>query len=110
MDEKPSCFVSDEMHEKVRQFMVSVVNDRNSVKATELITAVTVAMVDSESPTHIEGMKDLKPNCQLGDALNQVMEELIQQGELIELEYTTPNLDCRLRSLLFPKGTAFTNR
>jgi len=35
----------------------------------------------------------------------ELIEELVEEGELIEIEYTLPNMSYRVKSFLLPKGT-----
>lgn len=107
MSDSPSCFVNPEMHQKVRDGMLQIVADSTGIKGTELFTEITIRLVNSDSPVYIEGDKGLKPDCQLTDAIHEVLEDLLRSGDVIELEYTINVTDYRVRSMFFPKGTTF---
>lgn len=38
------------------------------------------------------------------------LEELVKDNEIVELEYILPQLDYRIKSMYFPKGTIFGNQ
>jgi hypothetical protein len=43
-----------------------------------------------------------------GNSLPEMVEELIEEGRLVEVEYTLPQLSFRLKSFLLPPGTQVT--
>lgn len=42
------------------------------------------------------------------DSIVSVIKELIDRGEILELEYTLPHLSYRIKSFLLPKGSSIT--
>ena len=69
-----------EMKEKV----IELVNDFGPIKATELV----VRLIDIQ-----------------GTNITDILDELVKNGDIIEVEYTLPQMDYRVKSLYFPKGT-----
>lgn len=63
----------------------------NGTKATELAA-------------HFGIMLTLIPNLDTNEFL-AVVEELIKQGEIVEVEYILPHMPYRIKSFLLPKGT-----
>lgn len=106
-EDSPSSFSDLTVRDKVRAVMLARINDSTGVKVTQLMTDVTAALVDDESPDFIVGDKSLKENCELHTALHEILDDLIRTGEIVELEFTLAASDYRARTILFPKGTHF---
>jgi len=75
--------------EEFKQVIVDTVTDVQGCKATELIAHVA-GRLEEEFPQH-DFMR----------ALN----ELLESGELEEVEYVLPQMDYRTKSFLLPKNT-----
>lgn len=80
---------------------VGEIMDGGPVKATELVTKLTVWFV--HLPKDVKG--DLK-----SDAILSTLNEMITKGDLVELDYVLPNMEYRVKSMYFPKGTYITTR
>ena len=70
------------------ELVVKCVEDRQGVKATELVAD-----------------KFLFPIIKSDLNLVYVIAEAISRGEILEVEYTLPTMDYRIKSFLLPKGT-----
>lgn len=79
--------------ETPKMIISNVVNGNTGIKATELVTNVMVICRERCIVVPDTG------------SYFQYIDELINEGEIVELEYTLSDSDYRLRSLYFPKGT-----
>jgi hypothetical protein len=67
-----------------------IVEERQGLKTTELVALLVTK-------------EDKSPN--LSDTIQAAIQELVHNGEIVELEYVLPNLSYKVKSILFPKGT-----
>ena len=74
----------------------------NKIQAKRLILE-TVASLQGCKATELAANKNVAIN--IGQELNDVIEELVEDGELKSVEYIVPNLPDRIKLFLFPKGT-----
>ena len=59
--------------------------------------------------TQLVANEEIVLSCQAtGLSLPKLVEELIESGELLEVEYTVPNLGFRAKSFLLPRGSEIT--
>jgi hypothetical protein len=72
---------------EARDEILKIVDSKQGCKATELVAAFAILHPDYE-----------------GDVLNDI-EGLINEKKLIEVEYILPNMDYRVKSMLFPAKT-----
>ena len=72
----------------MKEKIIELVNDCGPIKATELI----VKLIE---------IHDISQNNLILDILN----ELVKNGDIIEVEYTLPQMNYRIKSLYFPKRT-----
>jgi hypothetical protein len=76
---------------KLGQMIVNAVKDRGAMKDTEL--AVELAgTVRADGTTFVK-----------------TIGELVEKGELVEVEYIRPDAPNKIKSILFPKGTQILN-
>ncbi len=75
---------------EAKDMIVEAVESKQGCKATEL-TAI---------PEIVLGV---------GDNLVPYIYELVEEGRLVEVEYTVPSVPYRLKSFLLPQGTEITN-
>ena len=74
-------------------FIIQTVNEKAPIKATELACLVTEAGCKGEC-------------CQLSvDALFVLLNNMVNDGDLVEVNYILPTMDYREKTLYFPKGT-----
>lgn len=79
--------------------VLNIVNDSTGVKATELVASVVEKVLRDESAkTEREYRIDF-------DMIAPVIHELVTKGEILEVEYVVPNMNYRIKSMYFPKGT-----
>ena len=78
------------MDNPLRQAIVEIVETKQGCKATEL--------VDFIAGTHPELLVVL-------DDLTDTIEEMVHEGELVEVEYVLPQIEYRAKSYLLPRGT-----
>lgn len=78
--------------EMLEQTIKDAVNDSGGIKAVDLTLKV---------------MRQLHPISYSARDFLLCCDRLVSQGDLIELEYTVPNVHYRLKSMYFPKGTSF---
>ena len=84
--------------EKYREMVRVAVNESTGIKAVQLATEIAVTM-------HKAGEQATKY-----DIWEDALDLLIETGEIIELEYILPDVDYRLKSIFFPKGTKIEPR
>jgi len=76
----------------LREVILDEVNHRPGIKSIDLVVAVMRAMSDNDD---LFSHRDY----------TRTIESLVQEGELIEIEYTLPNMMYRIKSIYFPKDT-----
>ncbi len=76
----------------MKQKILDIINSRQGVKAVELVLAI---------------MDDVNPIRFNQDEFHLALNELIEFGEIIEIEYILPNIEYRVKSFYLPKGTKF---
>jgi hypothetical protein len=69
-----------------------MVNESNGLKATELLLKVV-----NKYPEMLNVLD--------GSEIAEVLEELVKEGEIVELEYVLPHMKYRVKSIYFPRGT-----
>jgi predicted DNA-binding transcriptional regulator YafY len=72
----------------VKEAIVKVVEEHQGLKATELVVKIFDYVTPSESSKVLDAIQ-----------------ELVENGELVEIEYTLPKMAYRTKSFLLPKGT-----
>ena len=75
----------------VRQLIIDTVNDTTGIKAVELICRVAPIIYESD--------------CRLQGDITAMLEQLVKEGEVVELELLLPHANDRIKSMYFPKGT-----
>jgi hypothetical protein len=87
----------------LRQAVLDAVSEAQGIKATELVVKVAHAFFGGKGPVTLEN----KP-----ENVTDTIEALIQEGLLVEVEYTLPCGEGevpRVKSFLLPKGTRVRN-
>lgn len=74
----------------LKQAIIETITAKQGVKSTEL-----VAILASEHPELLVMMGNLA----------DILEELVHEGEIVEIEYSLPNMRYRAKSWYLPKGT-----
>lgn len=81
----------------IKEVLVRIVNDKQGTKATLLV-------VELMQELHLQNLsidEDVDvPN---------LIQELVSEGELLEIEYILPNIPYRVKSFLLPKGSSFSS-
>jgi len=72
--------------EKIKELIINCINEHTGIKGVDLVVDVCSNEVNTE---------------EYENALN----ELVMNGEIIEVEYTLPSMDYRVKSMYFPKET-----
>ena len=78
------------MDNPVKQAIREIVEARQGCKATELVVFLT-----EEHPELL---------VMLGET-PEAIEELVHEGELVEVEYVLPTMDYRVKGFLLPRGS-----
>jgi hypothetical protein len=78
-----------------RDAILNGVNSHQGIKGVELVI-------------HTMGL--INPLKFDDEEYHQTVEQLIKEEEIIELEYILPQLEYRVKSLYFPKGTKFSGK
>ncbi len=76
-----------------RELILRKVNESTGIKGVDLCLSI-MSHNGPGSFNHEQYMLDL--------------DEILKSGEIIELEYTLPDMEYRIKSLFFPKGTSFS--
>lgn len=79
----------------LREAILVSVNSHQGMKGVDLVLNV-MGLVNCMKFTDVEYQQEL--------------ESLLKNGEVVELEYILPQLNYRIKSMYFPKGTVFNNR
>ena len=82
--------------EDLKKSIISTVNDSRGIAATELVAKFVCHIHEYEYECDCENIPEL-------------IQELVDGGEIFELEYILPSLDYRIKSMYFPKGTRILN-
>lgn len=77
----------------------------DKIQAKRLIVE-TVEGLQGCKATELAANKNVAIN--IGQELNDLIEELVADGALKSVEYIVPNLPDRVKLFLFPKGTQIT--
>lgn len=72
----------------IKSIIKKTVNNNQGIKATELVLEVMHQSSDMNL-----------------DAYEDALMELIKEGEIVEVEYTLPQMDYRVKSWYLPKDT-----
>lgn len=72
----------------LKEAIIKVVEGYQGLKATELVVKIFDVIPPSESPKILDAIW-----------------ELVEAGEIIEINYILPQMDYRTKSFLLPKGT-----
>jgi hypothetical protein len=70
----------------MREKIIEIVNEFGPIKATEIV---------------VRFMTNNEPDQNITD----VLDELVKNGDIIEVEYTLPQMNYCVKSMYFPKGT-----
>uniref|UniRef100_A0A6M3L8D9 Uncharacterized protein n=1 Tax=viral metagenome TaxID=1070528 RepID=A0A6M3L8D9_9ZZZZ len=81
--------ISFEQKELLKDRILELVN--NGIKGTELVVKI---ISESDVLIHTDVVK--------------VIEELMEQGEMIEIDYVLPSMEYRIKSFYLPKGTSIS--
>jgi hypothetical protein len=76
----------------IREAILYVVNNQQGIKGVEL---------------SIQVITKLHPILFTHRNFEIELNKLIAEGEIVECEYTLPNIEYRIKSMYFPKGTTF---
>jgi len=79
--------------DSLKSIILEVVTSINGGKGVDIATRVAVEAANQNNGSY------------LLDEYHSVLEELINGGELVEVEYTTPANQGRLKSFILPKGS-----
>jgi hypothetical protein len=89
--------------EKIRQHFLDVMADHTGLKATELTAKVTEAVYTNAQEFN-SGDINL-PVTKISDKIIEVMNAMIESGDIIEIDYAVPTMDWRIKSFLLPKDS-----
>jgi uncharacterized membrane protein YcjF (UPF0283 family) len=79
----------------LKEKIVAIVNENTGIKATQLVTDVVI---------QCHNTNEIHPGT---ENLLQAINELVESGEIVELEFVLPSMEYRVKSIYFPKGTIF---
>ena len=80
-------------NERLKKSIIEIITVHSAIKNVDLALAV---------------MAHLNPQCFGSEIYFNALEELIRDGEIMEIEYTLPNMDYRVKSIYMPKGTSIS--
>lgn len=84
--------------EDIKTIMAMVVNERNGMKATEL--AADRRVIEAALAAEKETGKSVE--------VPDLMDELVKEGQFVEVQYTVPDMPYRIKSFYLPKGSKVT--
>lgn len=76
----------------LREELLHLINTNTGINGVNLVLRV---------------MGKLGPTSFEHETFQEIIEELVKEGEVTELEYILPQMDYRMKSMYFPKGTKF---
>lgn len=82
------------MAEQIKQIIKNIVNLRPGIGNVQLVLDV---------------MTVVNPVCLFENQYQEELKSLIENKEILEIEYIRPNMDYRIKSVYFPAGTKFIN-
>ena len=83
------------MTQSVKDLILHFVGLNGAIKATDLAFQVTEAWCS-------------QPNVPQRIDFVAVLEQLVKDGEVVEVEYVLPSQPHRIKTVIFPKGTEIT--
>jgi len=75
----------------MRDIILKAINDSQGIKNVELSLKVLSIILPLEFNT---------------DEFHEELSYLVEEGEILEIEYTLPSMDYRIKSFYLPKGTS----
>ncbi len=79
-----------------KQLILDRINGSTGVKAVDLVVSIM--------------SKEVNPQVFKLEEYDNALRELVDSGQIIEMEYVLPHMDYRTKSIYFPKRTTFTFR
>jgi hypothetical protein len=86
--------------QKIREHIIQVVNDSQGIKGVELSCKLIEFLI-----LNINKKGDV-PVTIYSNYFQNIMDDLVKSGDIIEIEYILPNMSYRIKSMFFPKGTS----
>ena len=83
----------------LKRVVIDSVTSRQGCKATELCVDEIVVKA------FVEYVAGCSMTREQAGTLPDLLEELVKEGNLVEVEYVLPMLDCRIKSFLLPANT-----
>lgn len=80
--------------DELKKIIIDIVNDNNGLKSMELIPKLP------ESVFIYLKSEDI---C-------ETLDELVSNGDILEIEYSVPNYSYKIKSFYLPKGTEILNK
>jgi hypothetical protein len=80
------------MKDKIKATILEALT--HGMKGTKLVVDVVAALRDSGDIAYVDGEQILSS-----------LRELVKSGEIIEIEYNTPDMPDRIKSFYLPKGS-----
>lgn len=74
--------------------IIEIIESNPGIKSVELVAKIATEI------------KDEIPN---GKSISEILDELVENKSIIEVEYILPNINYRIKSIYFPKGTVILN-
>ena len=78
------------MNEQLSQRIIDLITSQQGIKAVDLTVKLATEFLDVTNSEIID-----------------VIMKLLSSGDIIELQYTLPHMQYRVKSIYFPKGTEF---
>lgn len=85
--------------EMFKNIILTIVYDEGVIKGTELAARVLEEFFIRKTPD------EAKHHSKLTDLYHQALNKLIEDQEIVEIEYTLPYMTYRVKSLYFPAHT-----
>lgn len=78
------------MLEKTKELICQTINRKPGIRAIDLLLKV---------------ISDNEEFVELGSHFNTAIEELVENGDIVEIEYVLDTMNYRCKTIYFPKGT-----
>ena len=84
--------IEEQDNKDIEMAMIEIVNNHNGMKATELAVEIIEKLAKEGNIPSFDFV--------------DVLENIVNKGLLVEVEYTIPSMDWRIKSFLLPAGSS----
>lgn len=94
----------------IKREIIEMVHSMQGCKAVELFAAITKWLYRQKEEAPFSQNGGFPSSFITHEFIMKLIEELVKEGELIEIQYNLPRMDYRNKSFLLPKGSIIINQ